>query len=55
MKEKITANKVNLHAFWFDLDDGNVFMFSRPRKQFLEINEESYDSLVSEAQTASPA
>ncbi|XP_064615194.1 beta carbonic anhydrase 1-like [Liolophura sinensis] len=55
MKEKIIMNKVHLHAFWFDIHTGDVFMFSRPRKQFLEINEDTYDSLVSETQTASPA
>ncbi|KAK2147424.1 hypothetical protein LSH36_554g01003 [Paralvinella palmiformis] len=43
--DKIANDEVRLNALWFDIYKGNFFMFSRSRKQFIPVTEESYDHL----------
>jgi len=37
-----------VHAMWFDIYDGEVYLFSRRRKTFVQINELSVPSLLAE-------
>ncbi|KAL5004406.1 hypothetical protein ScPMuIL_017862 [Solemya velum] len=49
LKEKLSKNEVRLHAMWFDIYTGEVYMFSRARKVFMEINEHNYSHLLYDA------
>ncbi|XP_070542501.1 beta carbonic anhydrase 1-like [Ptychodera flava] len=45
LKNHLESDKVHLHAMWFDIYSGDVYLFSRERKRFVEITEDSYDHL----------
>ncbi|VDN24694.1 unnamed protein product [Cylicostephanus goldi] len=45
----ILANKAaDLHAMWFDIFAGETYLFSRPRRKFILIDEKTVDSLQEE-------
>ncbi|TMS38138.1 hypothetical protein L596_004929 [Steinernema carpocapsae] len=48
LREFLESGSVNLHAMWFDIYTGNMFMFSKPRKMFVLVDEESVDGLIQE-------
>lgn len=37
-----------LHAIWYDIYSGNVYLLSQKRQRFVEVNEKSYFSLMQE-------
>ncbi|XP_013382323.1 beta carbonic anhydrase 1 [Lingula anatina] len=49
LKEKLQTGKVRLHALWFDIHSGNVYIFSKMEKKFVEINEENYGMLMEDS------
>ncbi|CAI9728318.1 beta carbonic anhydrase 1-like [Octopus vulgaris] len=48
LHEKLSKNQIRLHAIWIDVRTGNVSIFSRDEKQFVEITERNYLQLVRE-------
>ncbi|VDO44040.1 hypothetical protein V3C99_010192 [Haemonchus contortus] len=46
--EMLEKKTVDLHAMWFDIFAGEMYMFSKPRKQFILIDEKSVDQLERE-------
>ncbi|XP_041373453.1 beta carbonic anhydrase 1-like [Gigantopelta aegis] len=49
LREKLMRDEVRLHAMFFDIYTGNVYMFSRKEKQFIEICKENYNALLKDA------
>ena len=45
VREKLLANKLILHAMWFDVHTGNVFLFSQERRRYLEVCEKELDNI----------
>ncbi|XP_077988628.1 beta carbonic anhydrase 1-like [Glandiceps talaboti] len=45
LKDRLESDRVRLHAMWFDVYSGDVYLFSRQEKRFVEINEGSYEKL----------
>ncbi|GAB1600997.1 beta carbonic anhydrase 1-like [Argonauta hians] len=48
LHEKLSKNQLRLHALWADVHTGNVYIFSRAEKQFVEITEQNYVQLLRE-------
>uniref|UniRef100_A0A914XAC7 Carbonic anhydrase n=1 Tax=Plectus sambesii TaxID=2011161 RepID=A0A914XAC7_9BILA len=48
MKEFLSRRQVALHAMWFDIYTGNVFLFSRKKKRFVNIDVDSTEELLAE-------
>ncbi|XP_014776038.1 beta carbonic anhydrase 1 [Octopus bimaculoides] len=48
LHDKLSKNQIRLHAIWIDVRTGNVFIFSRDEKQFVEITDRNYLQLVRE-------
>jgi len=48
LHEKLEKDDVHLHAFWFDVYTGDFHMFSRERKRFVLVSEETYQHLVTD-------
>lgn len=48
MKEFLSRRQVYLHAMWFDIYTGNVFLFSRKEKRFVNIDVNSAEELLAE-------
>lgn len=46
--EFLEQRKVFLHAMWFDIYTGNIYMFSKEDGRFVLVDEESVPSLVAE-------
>ncbi|KAK6019418.1 carbonate dehydratase [Ostertagia ostertagi] len=46
--EFLEKKTVDLHAMWFDIFAGEMYMFSKPRKQFILIDEGTVDQLETE-------
>ena len=46
--ERLARNDLMLHALWYDVYSGKVFLLSRKRQKFVEVNETSYFSLMQE-------
>ncbi|PIO67073.1 hypothetical protein TELCIR_11194 [Teladorsagia circumcincta] len=46
--EFLEKKTVDLHAMWFDIFAGEMYMFSKPRKQFILIDEETVGQLETE-------
>ncbi|KAK3581678.1 hypothetical protein CHS0354_022605 [Potamilus streckersoni] len=55
LKDKLANDEVRLHAMWFDIYTGNVYMFSREKKRFIEINEENLYHLITDAESKASA
>ncbi|XP_060068847.1 beta carbonic anhydrase 1-like [Ylistrum balloti] len=49
LKDLITRQEVKLHAMWFDIYTGEVFMFSRTQQKFIEINDQNINHLLHDA------
>ncbi|XP_072039829.1 beta carbonic anhydrase 1-like [Amphiura filiformis] len=45
VREKLLAKKLILHAMWFDVRAGNVFLFSQKRKRFIEVCDKELPNL----------
>jgi carbonic anhydrase len=50
LKVSMSQKQVSLHAMWFDVYTGNVFLFSRPQKRFVSIDADSLDQLLAEVE-----
>jgi len=50
LKDKLESGKVHLHALWFDIHDGDFYMFSRSQQCFLNVTEEHYEQLVADSE-----
>ncbi|ESO96195.1 hypothetical protein LOTGIDRAFT_116181 [Lottia gigantea] len=46
LKLKLMTGQLFLHAFWFDVHSADVYMFSRSRKQFIPVSDDTYDHLL---------
>ncbi|KAH3870454.1 beta carbonic anhydrase 1-like isoform X3 [Dreissena polymorpha] len=55
LKERLSQNDLLLHAFWYDIHSGNVFLLSRERQRFVEVNERSYFGLMQEVKNRASA
>lgn len=44
----LNTGKVQIHAFWFDVYSGNLYMFSKINKSFILVNDETAHQLLSE-------
>ncbi|PAV60762.1 hypothetical protein WR25_25427 [Diploscapter pachys] len=49
LKEFLESGKVHLHAMWFDVYTGEMYMFSKKKAQFVLVDENSVDELEKEA------
>lgn len=48
LKDRLSRNDLFIHAFWYDVDSGSVFMLSKTQQKFVEINESTYFTLIEE-------
>lgn len=48
LHEFLARNQVHLHALWFDVYSGDMYMFSRDKERFVLIDEESAAQLLTE-------
>ena len=48
MKTMLDQNKIHAYALWFDIYCGDVYCFCFREKRFVKINDESYESLISQ-------
>lgn len=48
--ELLEQKTVNLHAMWFDIYTGEMYLFSKPRRMFVLIDEDSVDMLKEEVE-----
>lgn len=49
LQDLIMREEVKLHAMWFDIYTGEVFMFSRTQQTFIPINDQTVDHLLRDA------
>lgn len=49
LKDKINQGKVKGYALWLDVQTNDVYLFSYLQKQFVKIDENSYEQLYQEA------
>uniref|UniRef100_A0A914HZV2 Carbonic anhydrase n=1 Tax=Globodera rostochiensis TaxID=31243 RepID=A0A914HZV2_GLORO len=49
LREYIVSKRVGLDAMWFDIFNGEIYIFSRKQKHFLPINESTSADLLREA------
>ncbi|NP_001171747.1 carbonic anhydrase-like [Saccoglossus kowalevskii] len=50
LKDRLESGRVRLHAMWFDIYAGDVYLFSRQAKRFVEINEETCNDLLKDCE-----
>ena len=48
MKTLLDQNKIHAFALWFDIYCGDVYCFSFREKKFIKLNEDTYESLVTQ-------
>ncbi|CAD5219166.1 unnamed protein product [Bursaphelenchus okinawaensis] len=48
LKDYLLEGRVHLHALWFDVYKGDMFMFSRKKERFIEIDENTAPELEDE-------
>ena len=41
VRERLDKGLVQLHGLWFDIGEGETYLFSAPHKKFVAINEET--------------
>jgi len=51
MRDILLQGKTYLHALWFDIYTGDIYYFSRQKKQFIDVNETSFYPLMEEVLT----
>ncbi|XP_045201158.1 beta carbonic anhydrase 1-like [Mercenaria mercenaria] len=51
LKDRLSKKDLFLHALWYDVHSGNVFLLSKKRQKFVEVNERSFFSLIEEVQS----
>lgn len=50
LKKRLEKHELHIHALWFDIYTGEIYYFSRAAKQFVKIDEESFDTLLDEVE-----
>ncbi|KAK3718277.1 hypothetical protein QZH41_013176 [Actinostola sp. cb2023] len=45
VREQLRAKQLNLHALWFDIANGEMYMFSRENGTFEVVNEDTIDTV----------
>lgn len=48
LKKRLEQFELHIHALWFDIYTGEIYYFSRGRKQFVIIDENNIDKLLKE-------
>lgn len=51
LKRRLEEHELHIHALWFDIYTGEIYYFSRRAKQFIIINEASFDVILEEVKT----
>ena len=51
LHDKLQHGEVRLHALYFDIYDGDFHMFSRERKRFVEVDDDTYNHLVTDGES----
>jgi carbonic anhydrase len=41
LHDKLASEQVRIHAMWFDIYTGEVYVFSRKHKKFIRVDEET--------------
>ncbi|PIC18649.1 hypothetical protein B9Z55_024466 [Caenorhabditis nigoni] len=54
LKDFLEAGNLHLHGAWFNIYDGEVFLFSKDRKRFIVIDEKTVPSLSAELERRCP-
>lgn len=52
VQDKLLKGQMRIHAMWFDVYSGDVYLFSLNNKRFIEITEKSYKELMQECYPA---
>uniref|UniRef100_A0A183D4K0 DUF4942 domain-containing protein n=1 Tax=Gongylonema pulchrum TaxID=637853 RepID=A0A183D4K0_9BILA len=42
----LRRRETDLHGMWFELENADMYLFSRSRKRFIVINEENFEEIV---------
>lgn len=50
LQELLEDGSVHLHAMWFDIYTGNMYMFSKDRRRFVIVDENTVDELEKEVE-----
>ncbi|XP_075216066.1 carbonic anhydrase beta [Lycorma delicatula] len=48
LKKRLETHQLHIHSLWFDIYTGDIYYFSRQNKTFVEINEKTFEMLVTE-------
>lgn len=48
LKKRLEHHDLHIHALWFDIYTGDIYIFSRGAKKFVKIDESSVGSLITE-------
>lgn len=48
LREFLEQGDVHLHAMWFDIYTGEMYLFSRERQRFVVVNEQTSNELTAE-------
>jgi carbonic anhydrase len=48
LKKRLEMHELHIHALWFDIYTGDIYYFSRQNKQFVNINEDTFNMLEKE-------
>lgn len=48
LKKRLQKHDLHIHALWFDIYTGDIYYFSRRAKQFIIIDESTYEVILSE-------
>ncbi|KOB68457.1 Carbonic anhydrase, partial [Operophtera brumata] len=48
LKKRLEKHDLHIHALWFDIYTGDIYYFSRRAKQFIIIDESTYEVILSE-------
>lgn len=51
MKKSFQEGLVKVHAMWFDISTGDIYMFSRQRQEYIRVTEENYSGLENDGET----
>ncbi|CAJ0587772.1 unnamed protein product, partial [Mesorhabditis spiculigera] len=54
LKEFLENRQVELHAMWFDIYSGDMYMFSKDNRRFMVIDEQTVEALTDEVNATQP-
>ena len=44
VRDKLDEGALQIHGLWFDIGDGEMFMYSKMHKRFIIINEQTLET-----------